>query len=341
MLMQLNRQVYVITELGIKMKNILVVGGAGYIGSHTVRHLQQKGYQCIVFDNLVYGHKASVVVDHFVEGDLSDKSAIQRVFDQYEIEAVVHFAAYAYVGESVKEPQKYYFNNVVGTLNLLEVMLANKVNKIVFSSTCASYGEPQYTPIDEFHPQQPINPYGTTKLVIEKVLADYQKAYGLQYIALRYFNAAGASADGFIGESHAPETHLIPLVLKAITGENPSIKVFGTDYPTPDGTCIRDYIHVEDLASAHRLALEKLNHFQGCLNLGTGVGTSVKEIIEAAELVSGKQCPVIYEARREGDPAALYAANTKAVEVLGWQPQYMDIKDIIQTAWHWENHRRY
>lgn len=323
------------------MKNILVVGGAGYIGSHTVRHLQDQGYQCIVFDNLVYGHRESIEVEHFVKGDLADKSSIQQVFDQYSIDAVVHFAAYAYVGESVTAPQKYYFNNVVGTLNLLQVMLENNVKNIVFSSTCATYGEPQYTPIDEDHPQQPINPYGATKLMIERVLADYHKAYGLKYIALRYFNAAGASADGKIGESHAPETHLIPLVLKAIKGENPNIKVFGTDYDTDDGTCIRDYIHVEDLASAHRLALENLNNYQGYLNLGTGVGTSVKEVIEAAELVSGKKCPVEYADRRAGDPAKLYAANAKAVKVLGWMPQYMHIRDIIQTAWNWEINRRY
>lgn len=323
------------------MKNILVVGGAGYIGSHTVRHLQDQGYNCIVFDNLVYGHRESINVNHFIEGDLADKAAIQKVFDQYAIDAVVHFAAYAYVGESVKEPQKYYFNNVVGTLNLLQVMLTNNVKNIVFSSTCATYGEPQYTPIDEQHPQQPINPYGTTKLIIEKTLADYHKAYGLKYIALRYFNAAGASADGKIGESHSPETHLIPLVLKAIKGENANIKVFGTDYDTDDGTCVRDYIHVEDLASAHRLALENLDNYNGYLNLGTGVGTSVKEVIEAAESVSGKVCPVEYADRREGDPAKLYAANTKAIDILGWQPKYTHIRDIIQTAWNWEINRRY
>lgn len=330
-----------IEELDISMKNILVVGGAGYIGSHTVKHLQGEGYRCVVFDNLVYGHRESIDTPYFVQGDLSDKLAIQQVFEQYDIDAVVHFAAYAYVGESVTEPQKYYFNNVVGTLNLLQVMLENNVKKIVFSSTCATYGEPQYTPIDEKHPQQPINPYGTTKLIIEKTLADYHKAYGLKYIALRYFNAAGASSDSSIGESHEPETHLIPLVLKAIKGENQHIKVFGTDYDTKDGTCIRDYIHVEDLASAHRLALENLDHYSGYLNLGTGIGTSVKDIIEAAEFVSGKKCPVEFAPRREGDPAKLYAANAKAVEVLGWKPQFINIRDIIQTAWNWENNRRY
>ena len=254
---------------------------------------------------------------------------------------MIHFAAFAYVGESVNEPEKYYYNNVIGTVNLLHAMLAHNVKKIVFSSTCATYGEPQYTPIDEKHPQNPINPYGRTKLMIEQIFADYARAYGLQHIALRYFNAAGCSEDGKIGECHTPETHLIPLVLKAITGERDNIKVFGTDYDTPDGTCIRDYIHVEDLALAHRLALEKLGSYNGCINLGTGIGTSVKDIISAAEEVSGKKCPVEYAPRRAGDPARLFANNTKAKEILGWEPKYTNIKDIIQTAWNWELNRRY
>ena len=324
------------------MKNILVMGGAGYIGSHTVKHLLDNGYQVVVADNLIYGHREAVdkraVFEH---ADLLDVYSLQQVFDKHKIDAVIHFAAFAYVGESVSEPQKYYYNNVVGTINLLNVMMAHGVKDIVFSSTCATYGEPEYTPIDEQHHQNPINPYGRTKLMIEQIFADYERAYGLRHIALRYFNAAGCSADGSIGESHTPETHLIPLVLKAISGERKSISVFGTDYDTPDGTCIRDYIHVEDLALAHRLAVEKLSDYSGCINLGTGIGTSVKEIIVAAEEVSGKKSPVEYGARRAGDPARLFADNRKAKEILGWNPKYTNIKDIIKTAWNWEINRRF
>lgn len=324
------------------MKKVLVMGGAGYIGSHTVRHLLDNGYDVVVADNLIYGHREAVDERAaFVHADLADKFSLQKLFEQHKIDAVVHFAAFTYVGESVQDPEKYYQNNVVGTVNLLNAMMAHDVKKIVFSSTCATYGDPLYTPIDEKHSQNPINPYGRTKLMIEQIFSDYEKAYGLQHIALRYFNAAGCSADGRIGESHTPETHLIPLVLKAITGERKDIKVFGTDYDTPDGTCIRDYIHVEDLAAAHRLAVEKLGSYNGCLNLGTGVGTSVKEIISAAEKVSGKICPTKYAERRAGDPARLFADNRKATEVLGWTPQYTNIEDIIRTAWVWETNRRY
>ena len=321
---------------------ILVFGGAGYIGSHTVKHLLDNGYQVVVADNLIYGHREAVdkraIFEH---ADVLDEYSLYDWLKQHKLEGVIHFAAFAYVGESVAEPQKYYFNNVVGTINLLNVMMEHNVKDIVFSSTCATYGEPKYTPIDENHPQNPINPYGRTKLMIEQIFADYERAYGLRHIALRYFNAAGCSADGSIGESHTPETHLIPLVLKAITGERKSISVFGTDYDTPDGTCIRDYIHVEDLACAHRLALEKLPVYSGCINLGTGIGTSVKEIIIAAEEVSGKKCPVEYGNRRAGDPARLFADNRKAKEILGWEPAYKNIKDIIQTAWNWEINRRF
>lgn len=321
---------------------ILVFGGAGYIGSHTVKHLLDNGYECVVADNLIYGHKEAVDKRaEFVHADLLNPISIREVFKSHKIDAVIHFAAFTYVGESVNDPQKYYINNVVGTTNLLNVMLENGVKKIVFSSTCATYGEPQYTPIDEKHPQNPINPYGRTKLMIEQIFADYERAYGLKHIALRYFNAAGCSQDGSIGESHTPETHLIPLVLKAIKGEKEKISVFGTDYDTPDGTCIRDYIHVEDLALAHRLAVEKLDEYSGCLNLGTGVGTSVKEIIDAAEKVSGKKCPVEYGPRRAGDPAKLYADNQKVKKILGWQPRYTNIEDIIRTAWNWEINRKF
>lgn len=326
----------------MQTKSILVMGGAGYIGSHTVRHLLDRGYSVVVADNLIYGHREAVDSRaEFVEADLMEPTSLTRLFEARAFEAVIHFAAFAYVGESVTDPQKYYRNNVVGTLNLLDAMLAHGVKKIVFSSTCATYGEPSYTPIDEKHPQAPINPYGRSKLMVEQIFADYERAYGLQHIALRYFNAAGAAADGAIGESHNPETHLIPLVLKAIAGERPSIKVFGTDYDTPDGTCIRDYIHVEDLAQAHRLAVEKLGEYSGCINLGTGVGSSVREIIAAAERVSGKPCPVEHVERRPGDPARLYADNAKARAILGWKPQYMDIESIIRTAWVWEQNKKY
>lgn len=321
---------------------ILVVGGAGYIGSHTLKHLLDNSYNCIVADNLIYGHKEAVDDRAlFVKADLLDKNSLRQIFKENTIEAVIHFAAFAYVGESVNSPQKYYHNNVIGTLNLLDVMLEFNVKKIVFSSTCATYGEPEYVPIDENHKQKPINPYGKTKLIVEQIFEDYHKAYGLKYIALRYFNAAGASADGTIGESHEPETHLIPLVLKAIKGERSSIKVFGYDYDTPDGTCIRDYIHVEDLACAHRLALEKLDDYVGFINLGTGVGSSVKEIIATAEQVAQKKCPVEYVERRVGDPARLYADNKKAKDILGWFPRYTQIGSIIQTAWNWETNRSF
>ena len=321
---------------------ILVMGGAGYIGSHTVRHLLDKGYEVLVADNLIYGHKEAVDKRaKFVYADLLNPYSLDELFKNNNVDAVIHFAAFAYVGESVNNPEKYYYNNVIGTINLLHTMLKHNVKNIVFSSTCATYGEPKYTPIDEMHPQNPINPYGRTKLMIEQIFADYERAYGLRHIALRYFNAAGCSADGKIGESHNPETHIIPLVLQAIKGERENIKIFGSDYDTPDGTCIRDYIHVEDLAQAHRLAVEKLEAYSGCINLGTGVGTSVKEIIAAAEAVSGKKCPTEYAARRAGDPARLYADNTKAKAILGWQPKYLDIKDIIKNAWNWELNKRY
>ena len=300
------------------MKTILVMGGAGYIDKEAV-------------------DKRAI----FEHADLLDFYSLQHIFKEHRIDAVIHFAAFAYVGESVNDPKKYYLNNVVGTINLLHVMLEFGINDIVFSSTCATYGEPKYTPINEVHPQNPINPYGRTKLMIEQIFADFEQAYGLKHISLRYFNAAGCSYDGSIGESHFPETHLIPLVLKAIKGETSFINIFGTDYNTPDGTCIRDYIHVEDLAFAHRLALEKLSEYNGCINLGTGIGTSVKEIITAAEEVSGKVCPIKTAPRRKGDPARLFADNQKAKEILGWQPKYINIKDIIETAWNWERNRRF
>ncbi len=320
---------------------ILILGGAGYIGSHTLKHMMEHGYECVVVDNLSYGHKEAVQCKNFEIADLMDKSSLQAVFKKYKIDAVIHFAAFTYVGESVTDPKKYYENNVIGTLNLLSVMLEFNVKKIVFSSTCATYGNPLYVPLDEKHSNNPISPYGKTKLMIEQVLEDYKHAYNLQYIALRYFNAAGASAGGDIGESHNPETHLIPLVLRAIKGDIKNVSIFGNNYETPDGTCLRDYIHVDDLASAHRLAYEKLDAFSGNLNLGTGIATSVKEIIETSEKVSGKACPQEQVGRREGDPAVLYASNIKAKEVLGWEPKITKLEDIIASAWGWEQNKKF
>lgn len=316
------------------MKKILVTGGAGYIGSHTVKNLLSNGFDVSVLDNLVYGHREAVLVENFHHVDLADKEKLEEIFKNNNFDAVVHFAAYTYVGESVTNPQKYYRNNVLNTLNLLDTMIENNVKNIVFSSTCATYGNPSYVPLDEKHLQNPINPYGQSKLTVEKIMVDYDRAYGLNYIALRYFNAAGCDKDAELGESHDPETHLIPLVLKAIKGERENITVFGTDYDTPDGTCIRDYIHVEDLANAHRLALAKLfsQKQSYCLNVGTGSGTSVNEIIEAAQKVTGKKVPVVNGQRREGDPPKLYAANDMVKKVLNWEPEYINIEDIIQTA---------
>ena len=322
------------------MKNILVMGGAGYIGSHTVKHLIENGYNVIVADNLSMGHREAVKTDKFELADLMDKESLRVVFKKYPIDTVINFAGFIAVGESVENPAKYYQNNVVGTLNLLDIMLENNVKKIVFSSTAAVFGNPLYVPIDEKHITNPINPYGQTKLMIEKIFADYQRAYGLKYIAFRYFNASGCAVDGSIGESHNPETHLIPLVLKAIKGERANIKIFGDDYETPDGTCIRDYIHVNDLAEAHRLAVENIDKFTGVLNLGTSNGTSVKEIIDIAENITGKKCPVVIEGRRAGDPAILSATSGKAKEILGWKPK-LTMEDIIKTAWNWELNKKY
>ena len=322
---------------------ILVAGGAGYIGSHCTLDLQRAGYDCVVLDNLSEGHREAVQTEHFCQADLADVEQTREVFRKYPIEAVIHFAAHCYVGESVTNPQKYYYNNVVNTLNLLQVMLEFGVKKIVFSSTCATYGNPVYTPIDEKHPQSPINPYGMTKLMIEKIFQDYDRAYGLKYTALRYFNAAGADNEANIGESHDPETHLIPLVLEVAAGKRECIKVFGDDYETPDGTCIRDYIHVNDLSSAHRLAVRKLldGGSSNFYNLGIGKGFSVKEIIDITREITGKSIKQEIVARREGDPPILYANNIKAKTELGWEPKFTRIDDIISTAWYWEQNRRY
>ncbi|MCH2174948.1 MAG: UDP-glucose 4-epimerase GalE [Lentisphaeria bacterium] len=320
------------------MNSILITGGAGYIGSHTVRQLASN-YQVVVIDNLVYGHKDAIVDSNvlLVEGDLGDTELVRSLFTEYGFDAVIHFAAYAYVGESVTEPAKYYQNNTAAPLNLLDVMNEFNCKKFIFSSTCATYGNPIYVPIDEKHPQAPINPYGQSKLMLEKILMDYDYAYGIKSVRLRYFNACGASQDAVIGEDHDPETHLIPLALMSVKGEFPQLTVFGTDYPTPDGTCIRDYIHVEDLGRAHVLAYDYLTSGGDSLscNLGTGRGVSVKEIIDTCKEVTGQEVPHIYGERRAGDPPELVADPTLAKEKLGWVAKHKDVKDSIQDAWNW------
>ncbi len=316
--------------------NILVVGGAGYIGSHAVRVLIEAGHRVTVFDNLSRGHREAVPMGLLVEGELTDTQFVRETLERYEIEAVMHFAAFALVNESVNDPSLYYQNNVIATLSLLDAMRLAGVKKFVFSSTTATYGEPEIVPIRETTPQKPINPYGFTKLVIEQALADYSQAYGLGYAALRYFNAAGAHPDGSIGEDHDPESHLIPIVLQVALGQREQITVFGDDYQTPDGTCVRDYVHVNDLADAHLRALNRLEPGKGlCLNLGTGHGTSVREIINACRKVTGHPIPEEMGPRREGDPSELVADACLAKEVLGWEPKYTDVQSIVETAWRW------
>lgn len=320
--------------------NILVTGGAGYVGSHTTRLLEKAGHDVWVFDSLVTGHRKAVTSGRLIEGQLDDRLQIESALKQHSIEAVLHFAAFALVGESVAQPHIYYQNNIVCTLNLLEAMRATGVKKIVFSSTTATYGVPDKIPITEKERQDPINPYGFTKLVIEHALADYAHAYGFGYAALRYFNAAGASPTGDIGEDHDPESHIIPIVLQVALGQRDHISIFGDDYPTEDGTCIRDYVHVDDLGDAHLRALDRLEAGQGMkLNLGTGRGNSVREIIEACRQVTGHPIPEVMAARRPGDPPELIADATRAREVLGWSPKYTDIQSIVETAWNW--HQRH
>ncbi|MFN5104350.1 MAG: UDP-glucose 4-epimerase GalE [Planctomycetota bacterium] len=315
---------------------VLVVGGAGYIGSHTVKLLNETEHEVWVYDNLSMGHRQSVRSDQLIVGDLFDRQSLERVLEEKRIEAVMHFAAFAYVGESVQDPAKYYQNNIVATLGLFESMRRCGVKKFVFSSTTATYGQPEKIPIAEDTLQLPINPYGFTKLVIERALKDYAHAYGFAGASLRYFNASGAASDGSIGEDHTPETHLIPLVLQVALGQRDSIQVFGSDYPTHDGTCIRDYIHVEDLATAHLAALEKLQSSKVLeVNLGTGVGNSVLEVINACRKASGHPIPTVMCPRRAGDPAELVAECSLAKQVLGWEPRYRQIDQIVQTAWNW------
>lgn len=325
---------------------ILVTGGAGYIGSCVNAWLNKEGRKTIVLDNLIYGHRKALDVapkSEFIEADLNDKNALKSVFKSHKIDAVLHFAAFAYVGESVLNPQKYYQNNVINSLNLLEAMLESGVKHIVFSSSCATYGNPLELPISESHPQNPINPYGRSKLIIEQILDDFSKAYGLNYVALRYFNAAGASRAFSIGESHNPETHLIPLVIKAALGENSDLKIFGDDYPTKDGSCVRDYVHIDDLARAHILSVDYL--LQGgksdVFNLGNGDGFSNFEVLKAAQNIAKKDIKYTIAPRREGDPAILVGSCEKARQILGFECEIKEIEAILQSAFEWHKNPRY
>lgn len=326
-------------------KEILVVGGAGYIGSHTCLRLFEKGFSPVVADNLSTGHRAAVQWGPLYEVDIFDQQGLANIFSNHKIEGVFHFAAFAYVGESVENPIKYYHNNVSGTISLLQAMQKAKVNNFVFSSTCATYGIPEKSPIDESFPQNPVNPYGDSKLMVEKILQESARAYGLQCVALRYFNAAGSDPELRIGECHDPETHLIPLALHASDGGR-ELTLFGKDYPTPDGTCIRDYIHVNDLADAHILAFEKMQKDKAqdlrFYNLGTGTGVSNLEIIKSIEIVTGRKVKYKDGPRRPGDPPALVASGSKALRELGWNPKYSDIKTIIANAegWHKKAHKK-
>ena len=314
---------------------ILVTGGAGYIGSHVNKALALAGIETVVIDNLSSGHRELVKWGKLEVGDLGDTTFLNSVFEKYPIDGVIHFAAFKSVGESVTNPEKYYYNNVVNTLHLLKTMREHEVKKIVFSSSAATFGNPEYNPIDEKHPQNPINPYGFTKLVMEKMLADYEKAYGFRYAALRYFNAAGADSEGDIGEWPGSSANLIPLVLDVAAGSRESVSIFGTDWPTDDGTCIRDYVHVTDLAQAHLKALSFLKTASGCFNLGNGKGFSVKQVVDMAQKVTGKTIKVVKAERRPGDPALLIADATKAKTSLDWKPNYGDLESIVSSAWEW------
>lgn len=318
---------------------VLVIGGAGYIGSHSVRCLSAAGHEVFAFDDLSLGHRAAVPAGLLIEGTISDQGAVERALKERRIDAVMHFAAFASVPESVRDPAKYYVNNVVGSLNVLEAMRAAGATRIVFSSTAAVYGAPESVPIIESSAKNPINPYGFTKLTIERALADYSAAYGIGFTALRYFNACGAAGDGSIGEDHDPETHLIPIVLQAALGIREDVSLFGADYPTPDGTCIRDYIHVEDLAEAHRVALERMRPGEGSIyNVGTGKGYSVREVIDSARRVTGLPIKVVERPRRPGDPPVLVASSEKLRQETGWSPRFTELDAITASAWQW--HRR-
>jgi UDP-glucose 4-epimerase len=316
---------------------ILVTGGAGYIGSHCVAALLDRGADVVVVDDLSKGHQAALRGGRFYRGSVADRAFLDEVFQKEPIEAVIHFAAFSLVGESMQVPEQYFRNNVTAGLTLIETMLRHKVPYLVFSSTAATFGEPERVPIQETDRQEPTNPYGESKLIVEHMLRWCDQAHGLKYCALRYFNVAGARADGTIGEDHRPETHLIPLILQVAQGKREKLSLFGTDYPTKDGTCVRDYIHVEDLIDAHMLALDYLKKGSpsAAFNLGNGQGFSNREIIQAARRVTGHPIPVTEEGRRPGDPATLIASSQKAMEVLGWKPKYTDVEDIIATAWRW------
>tara|TARA_B100002003_G_scaffold248847_1_gene283592 strand:+ start:1532 stop:2521 length:990 start_codon:yes stop_codon:yes gene_type:complete len=323
------------------MNNILVVGGAGYIGSYMCKYLSKNGYHPVILDNLIYGHREAVKWGSFFKGSMDDSALLDQIFSEHQIAAVMHFAAFCYVGESVLQPARYYRNNVANTLNLLEFMNKRGVRSFIFSSSCATYGEPVEIPITENHTQNPINPYGRSKLMVEQIMEDFSHAYKSECVSLRYFNAAGADPDGELGEDHNPETHLIPLVLKTAIGKREMINIFGDDYPTKDGTCIRDYIHIDDLAQAHLLALERLLSGLpgGCFNLGNGSGHSVMQLIETARKVTGKTIPSKVVDRRPGDPAVLIGSSEKAIKALGWHPRFPELETIIETAWKWhKNH---
>ncbi|BAU48593.1 UDP-glucose 4-epimerase [Sulfurifustis variabilis] len=320
---------------------VLVTGGAGYIGSHMVKMLLGQGAEVATLDDLSCGYRDAVVGGEFVKGDTGDRACLDALFGRRKFDAVMHFASFIQVGESVRDPAKYYRNNVTHTLTLLDAMAAHGVRSFVFSSSAAIFGEPDYTPIDEAHPKRPINPYGFSKWAVERVLSDYDRAYGLKSVSLRYFNAAGADPDGQLGERHEPETHLIPLVLQAAAGRRPSVSVFGDDYPTPDGTCVRDYIHIVDLCQAHLLALERLRSSgqSAAYNLGNSRGYSVNEVIRTVEAVTGRTVPVERAPRREGDPAVLVADSKRAMDELGWRPRFNELETIIRHAWTWEQKR--
>jgi UDP-glucose 4-epimerase len=323
------------------VKKILVVGGAGYIGSHMVKALLDAGHQVVTLDNLSTGFRDAVLGGEFVEGDIADSALLDELLPSHGFDAVMHFAAHIQVGESVENPGKYYTNNVANTLNLLNAMVRHRVNHFIFSSTAAIFGEPQHLPVDEAHPKAPINPYGTSKWMVEQILADFDRAYGLRSVCLRYFNAAGAEPDGLLGWRYEGVTNLIPVVLKVAAGRRPNVTVFGRDYDTPDGTGVRDYIHVMDLCAAHLLALQRLWAGGGSdvFNLGNGHGFSVQQVIDAARKASGRDIAVEEGARRPGDPATLVADSTRAREILGWRPRYADLDTIVAHAWKWELRR--
>ena len=326
--------------MAVSSRAVLVTGGAGYIGSHAAKALQRAGYRVVVFDNFVAGHRAAVKFGDLVEGDITDTAAVRETIRRHDISAVMHFAAFLDVGESVREPVRYYRNNVVGALSVLEAMAAERIHPFVLSSTCATYGEPIETPIAESHPQNPINSYGETKLAVERALPHFERAYDIHSVALRYFNASGADPDGEIGEDHSPEIHLIPRAIDAAIG-GPGLQVFGDDYPTPDGTCLRDYIHVSDLADAHVKALEAVidTRRSTVYNLGTGHPHSVRDVIETVGRVTGRPVPWTLAPRRPGDPAVLYASAQKARTELHWTPRHASLDSIVQTAWDW--HRQH